>query len=321
MIPRRTLASWLASILLGPAPATHAEPPRVDGEMAAHVSITVARDASGAAVVPGPFAVLPDARIAVYVAEADGILVLSGDRILHHYPIPSDGLGLDDMAASGTMLVAGRRPRHGGSHVDLFVLDLATGRMIQRVQSANPYLRPQGEGLDLWQVVVDGDLVGAFDPVTAASYPLWDRVKGPIPGSEQVVHATSGLGFGASAVWIPQPDGSLARKMRGRSEPFTGPEEGEFVGATADGMVVLLHGEGGGGAARSLPRDLVLRVLEAEHAISELRLAAVSDAVDVERRVLSGRPVRMHEGRLYWVHLGVDELEIRTTPLPERTGG
>ncbi len=321
MIPRRTLASPLATILFaGNVLLAEAGPPRIDGETAAHLSVTVVKDASGAAIVPGPFAVLPDGRVAVYVAESGGILVLEADRIVHHFPIPSDDQGIDDIAASGTMLVAGRRPRRGGTYVDLFAFDLTTGRAIERVQSANPFLRPPEEGSDLWRLVVAGGVVGAFEPKTAATYPLWDRVKGPIPGSEQVVHATSGLGLGEGTTWIPQPDGSLARKERGRSVAFSSADEGEFVDATVDGIVVLLQPEREG-TERLLPKEIVVRVLEAEHTITELRLAAVSDASHSKRRILSGRPVRLHEGRLYWVHLGYDDLEIRTTPLPDRTGG
>jgi hypothetical protein len=70
-----------------------------------------------------------------------------------------------------------------------------------------------------------------------------------------------------------------------------------------------------------LPRDLVVHVLEEEHAISELRLSALSDAVEAGSRAFSGRAVQLHEGRLLWVHACLDYLEVRATNLPPRAGG
>jgi hypothetical protein len=294
----------------------------VDGVLAARVAITVMHDAAGTAWAPGPFAPLPGgSRVAVYVPEADGILILEGDRILHHYPVPSDGRGIDELAASETLLVAGRRPREGGVRVDLFVFDLTTGRFVERVESGNPYLRAPADGRDAWRIVVEGGTVGAFDPATAATYPLWNRASGPVPGSEQVVRATSGLGLSAGSTWIPNPDGSVARKVRGRAVPFADAGEGEFVGGTPDGVLVLLPPDPAMPAERLLPRELVVRVLEKQHAISELRLSAVSDAVADERCAIVGRPVQLLGRRLYWARLGHDDLEIRTIELPVPAGG
>jgi hypothetical protein len=310
----------LVVVVIAAASPALAEPPRLEGDVAAQLSITVRRDAAGTAWAPGPFTPLPGGtRVAIYVPEAGGILVLEEDRILHHFPVP-DGSAVDDLAASGSLLVAGRRPRQGPVHVSLSVFDVDTGRLVQRVESANPYLRAPAEGRDKWRIVVEGDAIGAFDPVTAATYPLWDRSGGAVRGSDQVIRSIAGIGLGPSAAWIPNPDGSVARKVRGRAVPFSAPEDGEFVGGTPDGALVLLQPSGTEGPACRLPRELIVRVLEGEHAISELHLAAVSDAVTEERCGIVGRPVQLLERRLYWARLGHDDIEIRTTALPPPAG-
>jgi hypothetical protein len=304
----------LAALLALGGAGVSAEAPRLRGEPVARLSVTLAREGD-AVLVPGPFAVLPGgARVAIDVPEADGILLVEGERIVHHFPLPSDVPGFDELAASAQILVAGRRPRGWALSVDLFVFDLATGRFVERIQSGNPYLRPPDEGLDRWRVLVDGERVGVFDPKTAATYPLWDRAAGLVASADQVVRSTAGFGFAGGAAWIPNSDGSVDRKVRGRAEPFSAAGEGEFVGSVGTGVVVLLVSEAG--AERLLPRELVVRVLEGEHAISELRLDAVSASVDAERRVLPGRPVHVVDGKLYWARLGPDYLEVRTAPLP-----
>ncbi|MFN8177419.1 MAG: hypothetical protein U0167_05800 [bacterium] len=308
------VSTLLAAVAL--APAAPAAPPRVEGRPFAHVAITVAIDSTGTIHVPGPFAVLPgNRRVAVRVPESDGILLLEGDRIVHHFPL-ADSFDVDDLAASDSMLVAGRRPPEGAITVDLFLFDLLTGRMIQRIQSANPFLRAPATGRDLYRVVVEGSRVGVFDPTASASYPLWDRASGVVIGGDQMVQATSGLGFGASAVWIPNPDGSVDLKLPGHSKRLVDPGEGEFVGGAGRETIVLLSPSGAAEKERELPGELVVHVLEADRAIAELRLVAVSPAVDVERRVVTGRPVQVRDGRLYWLYLGPDFLEVRSTELP-----
>lgn len=123
-------------------------------------------------------------------------------------------------------------------------------------------------------------------------------------GGDQMVQATSGLGFGASAVWIPNPDGSVDLKLPGHSKRLVDPGEGEFVGGAGRETIVLLSPSGAAEKERELPGELVVHVLEADRAIAELRLVAVSPAVDVERRVVTGRPVQVRDGRLYWLYLG-----------------
>ena len=153
-------------------------------------------------------------------------------------------------------------------------------------------------------------------PTTAATYPLWDRDEGFIVGSRQVVESTAGVGFGESAQWIPNPDGSVDRKVRGRSEPFAAAGEGEFIGAFGEDGVVLLQSASDPDAPPVLPRELVVHVLEGDHAIAELRVEAVSPALDADRLMLPGRPAQVREGRLYWSYLGPDYVEIRAIDLP-----
>lgn len=307
---------WLVILVgLACAPlAARAEPPLVEGEVLARLSVTV-EEGGAAVLVPGPFAVFPDGRrVAVNVPEANGILLVEGDRILHHFPVPASP-DVSDLAASDSILVAGRRPRGGPVNVELLVFDVVTGRLVQQIQSANPYLRAPAEGIDAWRIVVDGGRVGVFEPSTAATYPLWDRATGLVTGAEQVVRSTSGLGFGEDARWIPKAGGGVDRKVRGRSEPFASPDDGEFVGAAAGDVVVLMPFDAAA-AERRLPAEIVVRVLHGEHAIAELRLDARSAAMASERLVLAGRPVRVQDGRICWSRLGPDYLEIRATDLP-----
>lgn len=295
-----------------------ASPPsvRLHGEPVARVAITWQETDEGVRV-PGPFAVLPGGRrVAVDVPEADGILLLEGDRIVHHFALPGDAGDFDAMEATDALLVAGRRMRGGTAFADLHVFDLQSGRAVQRVQSSNPFLEPPvvGLGRDRWRIVIEGGLVGVFEPNTAATYPLWDRTDGVIAGASQMVQSTAGLGFGGSAVWIPNPDGSVSRKVRGRSELFAAAGAGEFIGGIGDSAVVLLAGDDAADGPRTLPRELLVRVHGA-HTIRELRLAAVEEGADRERRLVPGLPVRLLGSRLYWCFLGADYLEIRSAPV------
>lgn len=311
------LLAILAQALL-PLPGGAASP-RVEGTSIARVAITVSADSGGTVRLPGPFAVLPGGnRVAVNVPESEGILLLEGDRILHHFPLPSKSAGhrFDDLEASETLLVAGRSSYREAVHADLFVFDLSWGRMIQRIQSANPYLETNAENRAGWRVVVEGDRVGVFHPPSATTYPLWDRAEGVIAGSDQMVRATLGLGFGTSATWIPNPDGSVDRKLRGGAEPLVAPGEGKFVDGAGPGVVVLLVSGPADAPGKVLPREWVVHVLEGDHTISELRLDALSPAVDAKRLELTGRPVQVRDGRLFWEYLGPDYLEIRSTALP-----
>ena len=299
------------------APPAAAGSPHVAGTPVAQLAITMVPDSAGVIQVPGPFAVLPGGtRVAVVIEEAQGILLLEGDRIVHHFPLAATAWArpISDMAASESLLVAGRRSRGEPITVDLFAFDLMSGQFVQRIQSGNPYLEAPEQGRDLWRIVVEGGRVGVFHPPTASTYPLWDRAKGVVAGSEQMVQATMGLGFGASALWIPNPDGSVDRKLPGRAEPLVSPGEGEFVGGVGKEVVVLLVTDTA--PQRFLTPELVVHVLQGERAISELRLEAESPGIGDERLELAGRPVQVRNGRLYWVHVGPGFLEIRATDLP-----
>ena len=303
-------------VALAALPARAAAPPSmvVRGAPMARTSITlVPRD--GAVRVPGPFTVLPGGRrVALELPETNGILLLEGERIVHFFPLPEEVSSWEDMAASPTLLAIGRRVRGGNVFVDLVVFDLRRDERVQRVQTANPYLRPPDHGPDDWRIVLAGGQLGVFEPRMAATYPLWDRKEGIIAGGEQVVQSTAGVGLDEEAHWIPDPDGSVSRKVRGRSEPFAAPGAGEFLGGLGDSVLVLLAGDRTDGP-RLLPRELVVRV-QNEHTIRELRLPAVDDAVVEEHRVLPGRPAMVTGGRLYWCYLGPDYLEIRSAAIP-----
>ena len=318
LLPALRLAVALPALLAAATirPATASSPPSMElrGIPVARVSVSlVPRD--GGVRVPGPFTVLPGGRrVAIDLPEANGILLLEGERIVHYFDLPGDASVWDDMAASPTLLTVGRRIRGGSVYVDLIVFDLRSGKSVQRVQSSNPYLQPPETGRDDWRIVLDGGHLGVFEPRMAATYPLWDRKAGVIAGGEQVVQSISGVGFDADARWIPAPDGSVNRKVRGHSEPFAAPGAGEFLGGLGDSAVVLLADDGADGP-RLLPRELVVRVQD-ELTIRELRLPAVDEAVVEERRVLSGRPALLSGGRLFWCYLGPDYLEIRSAAIP-----
>ena len=305
------------------APPAGASSPVVAGTTIAHLTITMAPDSSGVVRVPGPFVVLPGGvRVAVNVPEAEGILLLEGDRIVHHFPLAAttSNWPISEMAASDSLLVAGRRSRGQPITVDLFAFDLESGRLVQRIQSGNPYLEAPAEGRDLWRIVVEGSRVGVFHPPAASTYPLWDRVQGVIAGSEQMVQGTMGLGFGPNALWIPNPDGSVDRKLPGRAEPLVGTGEGEFVGSVGREIAVLLVSDVPASPESLLPREFVVHVLEEDRAISELRLDAMNPAIAVERVALAGRPMQVRDGRVYWLHVGAGYLEIRSTALPAPAG-
>jgi len=321
-MPRILVPSVLAILLFAPSASARDEPPSVRGEAVARVSVTVNADGRGTVAVPGPFAVIPGSnRIAIHVPEAGGVFVLAGDSILHYFELPPGSVVHDIQATEGLLAVGWRIPPPRNDTVEIHVFDLGTGKRVERIRSANPYLRiGASEGEELWRVVLEGDTVGVYHPPAAASFPLWNRETGPVPGSEQMSQARAGIGF-EGAIWVPHPDGTVDRKVRGRTEPFSGLGEGEFIDGPTSTTAVLLQPAPGDppGGERELPDDLVVHVLEKDVAISTQRLSAVgADAVPA-RRIVAGRPVRAVGGRLYWIHLGFDYVEVRATPLPRPT--
>jgi hypothetical protein len=290
----------------------------IEGEPFARVSVTVDPDESGTIEVPSPFTIVPGTkRVAIHVPEAEGIFLLEGERILHHYP--REDAVMHDLEATERMIVAGQRSDGGAVNVILDVFDLETGEKIDHVQSANPYLRIEGEGSDLWRVVVAGNRVGVYQPGAGASYPLWDRDTGYVASSEQIARASAGIGFGGETAWIPHPDGSISRKHRGQTRFVTDVHGGEFIDPVSDRAILLLQPAE---SVRSdadgdflLPRELGVRIVDDDGSKHDFQLVSLSSRVRASRLVIQGRPVRVYAGRVYWIYLGIDFLEIRSTPI------
>ncbi|MCA9750719.1 MAG: hypothetical protein KC591_00895 [Gemmatimonadetes bacterium] len=306
------------AVVLSALPAA-ADPGPLDGELFARISTSLAPDSEGVVAVPGPFAILPGERVAIYVPDAGGILVVEGERILHHFAVRAEP-PICDLAASDALLVAGRRlPATGSETVELNAFDLASGEAIPLVRSSNPYLRVGlGEGEDLWQVVVEGTLVGVYHPPSAATFPLWDAKSGPVAGSEQMSLARAGVGLRAGT-WVPMPDGKIERKVRGRTEPFASAVASVFVGgANAATCVVLEPADGDpAGGTWDVPREMTIHVLQKDAAPITRRLRSIDDdAPPAKRYVTEGRPVRVVADRLYWLQVDGDHVEIRTAPVP-----
>ncbi len=293
----------------------------IHGEVVARLSITVSPDEQGSLLVPSPFAVLPGGEgIAIHVPESGGIFLLKGRRIVRHLPLPQDVVRLHDLQATDRHLVAGRRPGKGRNTclLDIFALDDKT--IPERLASSNPHLRCVGEGADHWRVVTQDELIGVYHPGSGSSVPLWRAGDGFLDGSEQMAGQRAGIGLSDGAAWVPNPDGSVSRKERGRSRDVTGALDGFFLDGQPNGDVFLLEptdvadlpGEGG----ILLPTVLRVRHWQREAVITELSLVAASSRVEADRLVVQGRPVRVQDGRLYWIYVGYDFLEIRSMEVP-----
>jgi hypothetical protein len=298
-------------------PATGGEPP-LEGTTHARLAVTVDPDATGSIRVPSPFAIVPGSgRVVVHVPESDGIFLLEGERILHHYPL-RDVTELHDMAAAETFFVAGRVIPSGVVTVEIRVFDLLTGRPLASVESRNPGLHVEPEAEWLWRTVIFGMRAGVFHPGSGACYPLWDRATGAVPSAGQVAGATAGLDFGPDTKWIPAPDGSVSRSTRGRTVEVVAAGRGEFLDAVSDRAVLLappadvVRADADG--EDLLARELGVRLVEEGGAEKDFRLRAMSEDVRARRLVVRGRPIRVQEGRIYWIFLGPDYVEIRTAP-------
>jgi hypothetical protein len=297
----------------------------IHGETFARVSVTVDPDGSGTILVPSPFAVVPETgRVAINVPEAEGILLLEKERILHHFPLPSGSTPVHDLAAAGRLLVAGRHAGEGLSTVDLQIFDLRTGLSIASVQSNNPHLRVDPGAGEQWRVVIDGTRVGVFHPPTAASYPLWIREEGVLPGPVQMARASAGIGFGSGAAWTPEPDGSVSARTRGATVTFADPGLGEFLDPVLDRAVLLgqpvatVRADADGETL--LPHEIGVRLVDVAGKRTDFRLQTMAADVKARRLVIQGRPVRVVGDRIYWMYLGRDYLEIRTVPASEIPG-
>ena len=293
----------------------------IRGDVVARLSVTVTPDESGTLEVPSPFAVAPDGRrVAIHVPESGGIFILEGRRILRHLPLPAGAGSLQDLHITESYLVVGRRPAEGRTTCELDLFDLATGELAQRVHSANPNLRCTGAGADLWRIVSGEGRVGVYHPGRGGSVPLWDRAKGLLLGADQMAGERSGIGLSGESAWVPNPDGSVSRKQRGRTRTVTGPEDGLFLAGSAAGDLFLLEptdvvgppGEGG----VLLPPELRVRHWQDDSVITEIRLRASSSRTGAKRLVVRGRPVQVLGNRLFWLFVGFDFLEIRSMEIP-----
>jgi hypothetical protein len=313
MLSGLVLAFALAALAAGSGP------PILEGETHARLSVTVDPDESGTILVPSPFAIVPGSdRVVVHVPESGGIFLLEGERILHHFPLP-DVAELHDIAAAETFFVAGRRFPSGLVTVELRAFDLREGRPLASVESRNPQLRVDLEAEELWRVVIRGSRAGVFHPATGATVPLWDRETGPVPSADQVAGATAGLDWDAETKWVPAPDGSVSRSTRGRSVEVVAPGRGEFLDAVSDRAVLLLQPaetvRADADGELLLSHELGVRLVEEGGVEKDFRLRSMSDDVRATRLVVRGRPIRVHDGRIYWIFLGTDYMEIRTVPV------
>jgi hypothetical protein len=292
------------------------------GETFARLSVTVDPDETGTIVVPSPFTVVPASRrTAIYVPESDGIFLVEGERILHHFPDAAGEEPPDDLDATRNLLVAGRRSDEPYVTAELRIYDLRTGRNVTSFRSRNPNLRVPPEVEELWRVVVGPETAGVYDPGVGASFPLWTREEGPLASSAQMERASTGIGFGGRTKVMPLADGSVSIRHGTHTEPFAGPDEGDFVDAVPGGGVLFLQPAV---AVRSdsdgdvlLPPEQPMRLLDEDGRPTDFRLRALDRGVKAARLVIRGRAVRVRGSRVYWIFLGADFLEIRSAELSE----
>jgi len=313
------------AVLLGAsAPGAPAAPPpaTVEGRREARLSVTVDPDSTGTILVPSPFTVVPGSgRIALHVPESDGIFLLRGETILHHFPLGDRFTELDDLEASEDLLVAGRCPPSGRTTVDLAVFDLHTGKAVDVISSANPNLRVDFESADLWRVVVEGDRVGVYQPVAEATYPLWERGGTQVIGADQMGQAATGIGFADGEKLIPRVDGSVSVRERATTRTLAPAGEGEFLDPVPGGGALFLQPAVAVRADADgdflLPHELAVRLLGPDGKRTDFLLSSVDRDVSARRLVFQGRPVCVRGERVYWIFLGADYLEIRSADLSE----
>lgn len=314
----------LAAALLLAAPhlgaGARAKPLR--GVTVARISVTVDPDERGTIQVPSPFTVLPGSdRIAIHVPEADGIFVLEGERILHHLPRPPGAPEPQDLEAAAGLLAAGAPQVTERITADLALYDLAGGLLLDRVSSANPFLRVDFEMSDLWRVVVEDGTVGVYHPGAGATYPLWTRAGRLVPSSDQMTRASAGIGFGGEVKLAPLADGTVHLHRRAQETTFATADDGEFLDPAPGGSALFLQPAAAVRADSDgdllLPHEIDVRRLTAAGERADFSLDSIDHGVRAKRLVIHGRPVRVRGDRVYWIFLGADFLEIRAANLRE----
>lgn len=316
--------AFIGGPIVTPLSGARAEPKALEGVTVARISVTVDPDDRGTIQVPSPFTVLPGSdRIAIHVPEADGIFLLEGERILHHFPRPPGAPDPEDMDATADLLAAGAPRVTDLVTADLSLYDLRTRKLLDRISTANPYLRVDFEMSDLWRVVVEDGRAGVYHPGAGATYPLWTRDGGVVPSADQMTGASAGLGFGGEARLTPLADGTVALQRRAQTVPFADADAGEFLDPAPDGAALFLQPAV---AVRSdadgdllLPHEIAVRRLAADGTRADFRLDSIDSGVKAKRLVIHGRPVRVRGDRVYWIFLGADFLEIRAATLREIT--
>lgn len=298
------------------APARAAE---LTGNVVAELRFTEKRTDTGAVALPGPFAVLPGRdEVAIVAPQSSQILVMRGDALLRR--LPFSGPPADDLCATSDWLVAGRAVRPPAPQtVELLVFPAGKTGGPTEVKSSNPYLRRRDEpGARLWRVVVEGGVVGVFHPNAAATYPLWAAGEGPIASGDQLSRSRAGVGW-RRAGWVPNPDGSVDRKVRGRAVPFWDAGADEYVAPLGDAGIVLLTPtpEDPPGGDRELPaRAWNVRLVHEDGRVHDWKLRARAKAPPPHAApyAVTGRPVTVLGDRLYWLALGDGTVEVRTAP-------
>ncbi len=316
----------------------------VGREVFARLSVTVrGKDEKGPAL-PTPFTVLPDEkRAAIYVPESGGILLLDGDQVRHHFPIPAvpadASSAVDDLDATDQLLVGGRWTPADLVTVELFVFDVDTGKLLEHVESRNPHLG--GEANErarfLWRVVADADTVGVYDPRLGASVPLWVLGTGEVPSADQMARMRAGIGFGRDPAWIPTADGSLSVRREGRTTPIAGRDSLLFMDGSLevagengsyDPLALMVH------ARREQSPSVLIhgaRVIEKDGLRmgggGGLQASTGDDRLGLSADWIRGRAICVRRPNLYWPYLGRDYLEIRRMdanhffrPSPDRLG-
>ena len=306
-------------VAAGASTASAARAAELTGEVVAELRFTEKRTDTGAVGLPGPFAVLPGRdEIAIVAPQSSQILVMRGDALLRRLPFA--GPPADDLCATDDWLVAGRAVRPPASQtVELLVFPAGEVGEATKVKSSNPYLRRRNEpGARLWRVVVEDDVAGVFHPNAAATYPLWAAGEGPIASVDQLSRSRAGVGW-QRAGWVPNPDGSVDRKVRGRAVPFWDAGADEYLAPLGDVGILLLAPtpEDPPGGDRELPALAwnVRLVHEDGRALDwKLRARAKAPAKDAAPYAVTGRPVTVHGDRLYWLALSDGTVEVRSAP-------
>lgn len=312
------LLPLLAVLSAAPAPAGSA----VKGRTVARVSVTVDPDGTGTIQVPSPFTVIPGSgEVAINVPESGGILLLAGERIVHHFPLMIGFQRPLDLESDGALLVSGSPQFVERTTAQVAIFDLASRRIEDRIWSANPYLRIGFEATDLWRIVVEDGKVGVYQPKAGATYPLWIRGSGALRSEDQVTDAVAGIGFASETRMIPDAAGNVTLRRRASAIPFATPEDGEFLDAGPNESALFLQPtltvRSDSNGDFLLPHEIATRLIDTNGNRTDFLLDAIDTGVKASRLVIQGRPVRVRGDTVYWIFLGADFLEIRGAKLRE----